>query len=233
MGSNVINWQSDATYACPRCNHDSAADPTSWTVYTCCNCGTRFARFPRLQRFLRHVGITCEFCTERHPAVVDGTPFGFLRMRHNGVGLHARHQVEVWTYDSDEEPAHKDGVLYKATCPTRADALAALARERMNSVYDGGEDDFSPVLAVVVDEQADKFHDVGHLTQEQQDGLADGTLEVYGVGVIRTHDAPSRLRGWFYADTDTFTWGLIAPSGLEGLYTRGLPGPLAAHTPKP
>ncbi|MER0476764.1 hypothetical protein ABR737_00025 [Streptomyces sp. Edi2] len=102
----------------------------------------------------------------------------------------------------------------------------------MNSVYDGGEDDFSPVLAVVADEEFDKFYAVGHLTKEQQDGLADGTLEVYGVGVIRTHDsAPSRLRGSFYADTDTFTWGLIAPSGLEGLYTKDLPEPLAAHTP--
>ncbi|MER0476765.1 hypothetical protein ABR737_00030 [Streptomyces sp. Edi2] len=117
MGNTVINWQTGATYACPRCNHDSAADPTSWKVFTCCNCGTRFARFPRLQRFLRHVGITCEFCTERHPVVVDGKPFGFLRMRHNGIGLHAHHQVEVWTYDRDEEPRHKDGVLHRDHLP--------------------------------------------------------------------------------------------------------------------
>lgn len=232
MTNDVINWNSanGGTYACPRCNHDTAADPTSWKVFTCCNCGTRFARFPRLQRFLRHVGITCEFCTERHPVVVDGTPYGFLRKRHNGIGTSARHQVEAWQYDTDEIPDHKDRVHYRNTCATRADALASLARYR--SFLGRVEDDFSPVLAVVVDEEFDKYYGVDNLTQEQQDGLQDGTLEVYGVGVIRTHDAPSRLRGWFFPDADTFTWGLIAPSGLEGLYTKNLPGTLAAHTPK-
>ncbi|MER0477101.1 hypothetical protein ABR737_03485 [Streptomyces sp. Edi2] len=230
MNNNVIDWKTGATYACPRCNHDSVGNPNSWEVYTCCNCGTRFARFPRLQRFLRHVGITCEFCTERHPVVVDGKPYGFLRKRHNGVGTYARHQIEAWQYDTDEIPDHKDRVLYRDTCATRADALASLARYR--SFLGRVEDDFSPVLAVVADEEFDKYYNVDHLTQEQQDALHDGTLEVYGVGVIRTHDAPSRMRGWFYPDTDTFTWGLIAPAGLEGLYTQHLPEVLAPHAPQ-
>ncbi|GAA3709170.1 hypothetical protein ACRWOO_32775 [Streptomyces sp. NEAU-PBA10] len=225
----VIDWNSNASYACPRCNHDTVADPSSWEVYTCCNCGTRFSRFPRLQRFLRHVGITCEFCTERHPVLVDGKPYGFLRNRHNGIGTYAHHQVEAWMYDTDEIPDHKDRVLYRDTCATRAEAMASLARARS---FGPVEDDFSPVLAVVADEKFDRYYNVDHLTQEQRDALHDGTLEVYGVGVIRTHDAPSRMRGWFYPDMDTFTWGLIAPSGLEGLYTKAAPEPLAAHAPQ-
>ncbi|MGW1290929.1 hypothetical protein ACWD4N_47145, partial [Streptomyces sp. NPDC002586] len=59
----VIDWNSNKPHQCPHCHHDTVANPSRWDVYTCCNCATRFARFPRLQRFLRHVGVTCEFCT--------------------------------------------------------------------------------------------------------------------------------------------------------------------------
>ncbi|MET8030591.1 hypothetical protein [Streptomyces avermitilis] len=58
--SPVIDWNSNKAYQYPCCRHDTVADPSKWEVYTCCNCGTRFAHFPRLQRFMRHAGITCE-----------------------------------------------------------------------------------------------------------------------------------------------------------------------------
>ncbi|MFF9436682.1 hypothetical protein ACF1BP_23450 [Streptomyces sp. NPDC014735] len=224
----VIDWNSNASYACPQCNHDTVAAPSSWEVYTCCNCGTRFSRFPRLQRFLRHVGITCEFCTERHPVPVDGKPLGFLRRRHNGVGTYTEHQFEAWLHDTDEIPDHRDGVRYRSTRASRAEAMADLAHWR--SMFGPVEDDLSPVLAVVTDV---KFYKYGpDATEEQQDGFLDGSLEVYGVGILRPYLAPHPRRGQFYADTDTFTWGLIAPSGLEGLYTQHLPEVLTPHTPQ-
>ncbi|OEV09205.1 hypothetical protein [Streptomyces nanshensis] len=230
--SPVIDWYSNKAYQCPRCRHDTVADPSSWEVHTCCNCATRFARFPRLQRFLRHVGVTCEVCTERCPVTVDGEPFGFLRRRHSGVGMYAPHPVEAWLHDTDELPDHRDGVRYRNTRPTRAEAMAVLAWWR--SMFGPVEDDLSPVLAVVVD---DEFFRYGpDTTDEQHDGFHKETLEVYGVGILRPYLPPHRRRGWFYADSGTFTWGLIAPAGLEGLYTRNwtgqLPEALAAHAPR-
>lgn len=224
----VIDWNSNASYACPQCNHDTVSEPSKWEVYTCCNCGTRFARFPRLQRFLRHVGITCEFCTERHPVPVDGKPFGFLRRRHVGVG-NAQPQVEAWMDDADEVPGYRDGVSYINTCPSRAEAMAQLAHYR--SFLGRDEDDLSPVLAVVADDQFDKMYGPG-LTDEQTSQLIRGSLEAYGVGILRPYLAPHRQRGQFYADTDTFTWGLIAPSGLEGIHTKAAPEALASHAPQ-
>lgn len=224
----VINWNSNTSFSCPRCNHDTAAEPSSWEVYTCCNCGTRFARFPRLQRFLRHVGITCEFCTERHPVPVDGEPFGFLRRRHNGIGTYAQHQFEAWLYDTDEIPDHRDAVRYVTTCSSRADAMADLAHWR--SFLGRTEDDLSPVLAVVIDEKFDRYG--SDATEEQQSGFLEGSLEVYSVGVLRPYAAPHRQCGQFYADADTFTAGLIASSGLEGIYTTAAPPSLSAHAPQ-
>ncbi|WP_329020297.1 hypothetical protein [Streptomyces sp. NBC_01601] len=221
----VIDWNSNTSFSCPQCNHDTVADPSKWEVYTCCNCATRFARFPRLQRFLRHVGVTCEVCTERHPVPVDGEPFGYLRRRHNGIGTYAPDQFEAWLYDTDEIPDHRDGVRYLNTRPSRAEAMADLAHWR--SMFGPVEDGLSPVLAVVVDETFYKYGP--DTTEEQQDGFLNGSLEVYGVGILRPYVAPHRRRGQFYADTDTFTWGLIAPTGLEGLYTKTVPESLAAH----
>jgi DNA-directed RNA polymerase subunit RPC12/RpoP len=228
--SPVIDWYRNKAYQCPRCRHDTVASPSTWEVYTCCNCGTRFARFPRLQRFLRHVGITCEWCTERHPVLVDGKPFGFLCRRHTGIGMYAEHQFEAWLYDTDEIPDHRDRVRYRNTRSSRAEAMADLAHWR--SMFDPVEDDLSPVLAVVADE---KFYKYGpDTTEEQRGGFLDGTLEVYGVGVLRPYAAPHRRRGQFCADADTFTWGLIAPFGLEGIYTRArhLPKALAGYAPQ-
>ncbi|MCX4826665.1 hypothetical protein OG883_44295 [Streptomyces sp. NBC_01142] len=224
----VIDWNSNQAYSCPQCNHDTVGTVSSWLVYTCCNCGTRFARFPRLQRVLRHVGITCEFCTQEHPVPVDGKPFGFLRRRHTGVGQD-EHPVEAWLYDTDEIPDHRNRVRYRNTRSNRAEAMADLAWWR--SMFGPVEDDLSPVLAVVADDQFDKIYGPG-LTDEQTSQLINGTLEVYGVGILRPYLAPHRQRGQFYADTDTFTWGLIAPSGLEGIYTKAAPETLAAHAPQ-
>ncbi|MDX2916245.1 hypothetical protein [Streptomyces griseiscabiei] len=224
----VIDWNSNKAYQCPQCRHDTVADPSHWEVYTCCNCATRFARFPRLQRFLRHVGVTCEFCTERQPVTVDGEPFGFLRRRHNGVGTHAEHAFEAWLYDTDEFADHRGGVSYRSTRASRAEAMADLAHWR--SMFGPIEDDLSPVFAVVGDERFDKYGP--EATGEQRDALLDGTLEVYGVGALRAFTPPHPRRGQFYADTVTFAWGLIAPSGLEGIYTSAAPKSLAAHAPQ-
>jgi hypothetical protein len=225
--ARVIDWARGATYACPRCNHDTVGVFSSWVVSTCCNCGTRFARFPRLQRFLRHVGVTCEVCTARHPVSVDGEPYGFVRRRHAGVGTDEPFLFEAWLYDTDEVPDHRDRVRYVNTRDSRADALADIAHQR--SFLGRDEDDLSPVLAVVADEQFDKMYGPG-LTDAQTSQLIKGSLEVYGVGILRPHPKHGR----FHADADTFTWGLIAPSGLEGLYTqaRHLPEALVAHAPQ-
>jgi DNA-directed RNA polymerase subunit RPC12/RpoP len=226
--SRVIDWNSNKAYQCPRCRHDTVADPSKWEVYTCCNCGTRFARFPRLERFLRHAGITCEWCTQRHPVPVDGKPFGFLRHRHNGADMYAEEQFEAWLYDTDEYPNHRDRVRYFTTRSSRAGAMAELAWRR--SMFGPSEDDPGPVLAVVVDE---KFYKYGpDMPEEQETGFRDGTLEVYGVGVLRAYPPPHRRRGQFYVDEKTFTWGLIAPAGLEGIYTQQTPEPLTAHAPQ-
>ncbi|GAA1042131.1 hypothetical protein GCM10009566_42250 [Streptomyces murinus] len=224
--TTVIDWYSNKAYQCPQCHHDTVAAPSRWEVYTCCNCATRFARFPRLQRFLRHAGVTCEFCTERHPVTVDGEPFGFLRRRHNSIGMYTEH--EAWLYDTDDFANHRDGVSYRSTRTSRAEAMADLAHWR--SMFGPIEDDLSPVFAVVGDEQFDKYGP--EVTGELRDALLDGTLEVYGVGALRAFTPPHPRRGQFYADTDTFTWGLIAPSGLEGIYTSAAPKSLAAHAPQ-
>ncbi|MCX4919829.1 hypothetical protein [Streptomyces sp. NBC_00687] len=226
--SPVIDWNSNKAYQCPHCHHDTVADPSKRAVYTCCNCGTRFARFPRLQRFLRHAGITCEWCTKRHPVPVDGKPFGFLRHRHNGRGMYAQDQVEAWLYDTDEYPDHRDRLRYVNTTSRRADAMAELAHWR--SFLGLQEDDPSPVLAVVADEEFYKYGP--EVTEEQEDGFRNGTLEVYGVGVLRAYAPPHRRRGQFYAADETFTWGLIAPACLEGIYTQQVPEPLEAHAPQ-
>ncbi|MEU5417874.1 hypothetical protein [Streptomyces sp. NPDC020667] len=228
----VIDWYSNKSYQCPHCHHDTVANPSKWEVYTCCNCGTRFARYPRLQSFLPHVGITCEFCTERHPVLLDGKPFGFLRRRHIGVGMYAEHAHEAWLYDTNEVPDRRDGVRYLNTRASRAEAMAELAWR--HSMFGPVEDDLSPVLAVVADLNFDKYSDASPATEEQVQGFLDGTLEAYGVGVLRAYTRPHRQHGQFYADTGTFTWGLIAPTGLEGLYTQRAqaPEPLAPHAPR-
>ncbi|WP_435218753.1 hypothetical protein [Streptomyces sp. bgisy034] len=224
--TSVIHWYSNKTYQCPRCHHDTVANPSRWEVYTCCNCATRFARFPRLERFLRHVGVTCEDCTERHPVTVDGEPFGFLRHRHNGVGTYARRQVEAWMYDMHQYQDSPDGACYVNTRASRAEAMADLAWRRSHGSV---RDDLSPVIAVVVDEEFNRY--APDISDALSSSFSDGTLDVYGVGTLRPYAAPHPRRGQFYADTTTFIWALIAPSGLEGMYTSAAPRSLAAYAP--
>ena len=222
----VISWDINKPHQCPRCHVDTVGDVSGWKVYTCCNCATRFARLPRLQRFLPHVGITCEECTEQHPVRLDGERFGFLHRRHTGIGMYAPDQFEAWLYDTAEVTDHRDGVRYLNTRPTPAEAMAEMAWRHLGLL----DENPAAVLAVVAHED---FYRYGpDVTPEQQDGFLDGTLGVYGVGILRPYTAPHARRGQFYADTDTFTWGLIAPSGLEGLYTQAVPEPLAAHAPQ-
>jgi hypothetical protein len=131
-----------------------SSPPGSRRRYTCCNCATRFTRLPRLQRILRHVGVTCEVCTERHPVTVDGEPFSFLRRHHNGVGMYTQDQFEAWLYDTDGFADHRDRMRYVNTRASRAEAMADLAWRRSIGPV---EDDPRPVLAVVVDEEFNKY----------------------------------------------------------------------------
>lgn len=218
----IIHWNSDKAHRCPRCHTITVDSPSKWEVYTCCTCGSRFARWPRMQRFLRHVGVTCENCTKRHPVPVDGVPFGFLHRGHIGRGSDASRMFEAWLHEPDELPTHRDRLLYLNTHTTRADAIADLAHWR--SFLGRQEDDLSPVLAVVVDEEFDMW-----ASDEHREELLDGTVDVYGVGILRPHPKHGR----FHADMATFTWGLIAPPGLEGIYTQAgnLPESLTAHAP--
>jgi hypothetical protein len=136
-------------------------------------------------------------------------------------------QFEAWLYDTDEVTDHRDGVSYLNTRASRAEAMADLAHWRSIGPV---EDDLSLVLAVVADEEFYKYGP--DATEEQQDGFLDGVLEVYGVGILRPYTAPHPRRGQFHADSDTFTWGLIAASGLEGIYTRAAPEALTPYAPQ-
>lgn len=229
--SPVVDWDINKPHQCPQCGHDTVADPSRWEVYTCCNCGTRFARFPRLQRFLRHAGITCEVCTEQSPVRVDGQPFGFLRRRHAGRGIGAPSLFEAWLHDTDYLRYSRGGDSYLNTCSSRADAMTELAWRR--SMCGPIEDDPSPVIAVVADEETFKFG--LDATDEQRNGFRDGTMEVYNIGVLRQIPAPHPRHGQFYADPKSFTGDvIIAPAGLEGIYThaRLLPKALAGGAPQ-
>ncbi|MET8411708.1 hypothetical protein ABZV34_27045 [Streptomyces sp. NPDC005195] len=229
--STVTEWNINKPHQCPQCAHDTVAVPSRWEVFTCCNCGTRFARFPRLQRFLHHTGITCEVCTQRIPVPVDGQPFGFLRRRHAGRGIGAPTLFEAWLQETDYPHLYRAGDHYLNTRTSRVDAMAELAWRR--SMFGPVEDDPSPVVAVVAEEETFKFG--LDATDEQRRGFREGTVEVYSIGVLRQIPTPHPRRGQFYADRDTFNRGVaIAPAGLEGLYThpQHLPEPLAAYAPQ-
>jgi len=57
-----VRWNFDKPHRCPAC-HAAAVDmdphPTSWWIYTCCRCGVRFTRWPRLAWLLPNAGIRC------------------------------------------------------------------------------------------------------------------------------------------------------------------------------
>ncbi|MFJ8158527.1 hypothetical protein [Streptomyces sp. NPDC094468] len=225
---SVVGRHENKPYQCPQCHTDTIEDLSRWKVYTCCNCSTRFARFPRLERFLRHVGVTCEHCTGRLPVTVDGEPFGYLRRRHSGIGTYAGYRFEAWLYDPDRPSGHPDGARYINTGSSRTQAVADLAYWR--SFLGRTEDDLSPVVGVVADEEFNKYSP--DLSEAEQTALQERSLEVYGVGALRSFPAGHRRHGQFYGDTKTFTWGIIAPYGLEGIYTTALPASLAAHAPQ-
>jgi DNA-directed RNA polymerase subunit RPC12/RpoP len=57
----IERWNADKPRRCPAC-HVIAVDlevPDSRSIYTCCGCGTRFAKWPVLRRFLRDAGVRC------------------------------------------------------------------------------------------------------------------------------------------------------------------------------
>lgn len=66
----VTSWNHDKPHRCPGCHAVavSAERPRRTRIYTCCQCGTRFARWPRLWRFLADAGVRCT----DHVTVRDG-----------------------------------------------------------------------------------------------------------------------------------------------------------------
>jgi DNA-directed RNA polymerase subunit RPC12/RpoP len=60
----VSRWNEDKRHRCPRC-HAVTIDtgpPRPWVVYSCCRCGTRFARWPRLGWLLPDARAYCSEC---------------------------------------------------------------------------------------------------------------------------------------------------------------------------
>ncbi len=59
----IVKWNEDKPHRCLGCHAVavSSEDPSSWAVYTCCRCGTRFARWPSLWRLLRDAGVACRY----------------------------------------------------------------------------------------------------------------------------------------------------------------------------
>lgn len=65
----VLRWNTDRPHRCPSC-YAVAVDlerPRSTCVYTCCDCGVRFARWPFLGRVLRKAGVMCSVHRVRVP----------------------------------------------------------------------------------------------------------------------------------------------------------------------
>ncbi|MBJ3812306.1 hypothetical protein [Streptomyces flavofungini] len=157
---------------------------------------------------------------------MDGEPFGFLRSRHAGVGAGAQLLTEAWLFDADDIPAHRDGVRYLNTRSSRSEAMADIAGWR--TFYRREQEDRSPVFGVVLDERREKYGPT--VPRELQDHFLDGTLDFYGVGLLRPHPRHGR----FHADALTFTWGIVAPCGLEGIYTQvdRVPKSLADYAPR-
>lgn len=59
--AGVVRWNEDKPHRCPHC-HTVATDikrPSSWMACECCTCGTLFARWPRLARWLPRAGVMC------------------------------------------------------------------------------------------------------------------------------------------------------------------------------
>ncbi|MFS4103782.1 hypothetical protein [Streptomyces sp. PD-S100-1] len=63
----VLRWNFDKPHRCPACHAIavSIGRPKSWRVYQCCQCRTRFTRWPRLARLLPNAGIACNVHREK------------------------------------------------------------------------------------------------------------------------------------------------------------------------
>ncbi|WP_327066813.1 hypothetical protein [Kitasatospora sp. NBC_01302] len=63
-------WNPDKPHRCPNCHAIaiSGHKSSSWRVYTCCRCATRFTRRPWLARLLPDAGVRCG----EHQTVRDG-----------------------------------------------------------------------------------------------------------------------------------------------------------------
>lgn len=58
----AVRWNFDKPHRCPHCHAVAVSignHPTSWWIYTCCRCATRFTRWPRLARLLPSAGVMC------------------------------------------------------------------------------------------------------------------------------------------------------------------------------
>ena len=58
--SAVLAWNADKPHRCPDCH--TITDPerrARWQVVTCCHCGARFTRHPRLAHVLPEAGVVC------------------------------------------------------------------------------------------------------------------------------------------------------------------------------
>lgn len=67
--SDAVCWNDDKPHRCPSCH--AVADPDrrcKWAVVTCCRCGVRFTRWPRIARLLPKAGVVCP---EHRPTPTD------------------------------------------------------------------------------------------------------------------------------------------------------------------
>ena len=60
-GNQVVPWNRDKPHRCPECHAVAIGmeRPSRRKVYTCCQCGVRFARWPRLAAVLGEAGVRC------------------------------------------------------------------------------------------------------------------------------------------------------------------------------
>lgn len=58
----IQRYNADKPHRCPQCHAVAVGGGDEFSpfrVYTCCQCGTRFTRWPRLAPVLPKVGIRC------------------------------------------------------------------------------------------------------------------------------------------------------------------------------
>lgn len=58
--NGVVRYNDDKPHRCPECH--AVTDPEQLckrAVVVCCQCDSRFTRWPRIQRFLPNLGVVC------------------------------------------------------------------------------------------------------------------------------------------------------------------------------